>query len=140
MGKRYDVGEQACMACWEFGVLPVDDSRVVRTMNAIKEGFVRLDWIIGGIAQVYKRLLFPAIREIHNEPANPWIICTLWIANFQNRIRRQPCGSCRTEASLQWVEKTRSRAVYCRSSSIRWTALHYPLRLLLGHMQHSCKL
>ena len=131
--------ESSMFGIWEFGVLPVDDSRVIRTMNAIKEGLT-IRTGVGGVARYTNDYYFQQSGDIENVPGNPWIICTLWIANFKSnqpqvlRILRNRSKHCNGWKNM------RSRAVFCRSSSIRWTVLPYPLRLLLGHMQHSCKL
>ena len=96
--------ESSMFGIWEFGVLPVDDSRVIRTMNAIKEG-LSIRTGVGGVARYTNDYYFQQSGDIENVPGNPWIICTLWIANFQwnpppaLRIlqnRRQ---------TLQWVEE-----------------------------------
>ena len=54
--------ESSMFGIFEFGVLPVDDYRVVRTMNAIKEGLSSQNWSWRN-CPLYKRLLLPAIRR-----------------------------------------------------------------------------
>ncbi|MHA7962756.1 glycoside hydrolase family 15 protein [Paenibacillus sp. CAU 1782] len=74
--------ESSMFGVLEFGVLPVDDYRVIQTMGAIKEGLsVKTD--IGGIARYTNDYYFQQSGEIDKVPGNPWIICTLWVANFE---------------------------------------------------------
>ncbi|MFC0330718.1 glycoside hydrolase family 15 protein [Paenibacillus sepulcri] len=73
--------ESSLFGIWDFGVLPVDDSRVVSTMNAIREGLSIRNGI-GGVARYTNDYYFQQSGDIDNVPGNPWIICTLWIANF----------------------------------------------------------
>src|SRR5690606_4702105 len=65
-----------------FGVLPVDDYRVVQTMRSIKEG-LEIKTEVGGIARYTNDYYFQQSGEIDKVPGNPWIICTLWVANFE---------------------------------------------------------
>ncbi len=61
-----------------FGVLDSKDERVVNTVNAIKE---RL-WIkteVGGIARYEGDIYHRVSDEV---PGNPWVICTLWLAQW----------------------------------------------------------
>ncbi|WP_168119276.1 glycoside hydrolase family 15 protein [Paenibacillus sp. HB172176] len=74
--------ESSLFGILEFGVLPADDYRVVRTMNAIKEG-LQIKTEIGGIARYTNDYYFQQSGEIDKVPGNPWIICTLWVANFE---------------------------------------------------------
>ncbi|MFC5701106.1 glycoside hydrolase family 15 protein [Cohnella faecalis] len=74
--------ESSVFGLFEFGVLPAEDDRVSRTMNAIAQGLlIKTD--IGGIARYTNDYYFRISDEIDKVPGNPWIICTLWIANFQ---------------------------------------------------------
>ncbi|MGA1393798.1 MAG: glycoside hydrolase family 15 protein, partial [Phycisphaerales bacterium] len=65
-----------------FGALPADDPRVAAHMEAIRD---RL-WVktsIGGVARYendyYHQVEHQNLQEI---PGNPWIICTLWLAQW----------------------------------------------------------
>ncbi|WP_127496365.1 glycoside hydrolase family 15 protein [Paenibacillus glycanilyticus] len=74
--------ESSIFGLWEFGVLSVHDERVQKTMNAIKEG-LRVRTHIGGIARYTNDYYFQQSGEIDQVPGNPWIICTLWVANYE---------------------------------------------------------
>ncbi len=86
----------------ELGVLPENDYRVINTMKAIgKHLWVNTD--IGGIAR-YQGDYYHRVDE--KLPGNPWIVTTLWMANwyidieeFENAIE-----------ILNWVLKRKSQA------------------------------
>lgn len=66
---------------FEFGALPADDRRVMRTMQAIREGL----WVktgVGGIARYTNDYYFQRSCDIENVPGNPWVVCTLWLAGW----------------------------------------------------------
>ncbi|CAM3791451.1 glycoside hydrolase family 15 protein [Cohnella lubricantis] len=74
--------ESSLFGLFEFGVLPADDDRVARTMNAIAEGLaVRTE--VGGIARYTDDYYFQQTDDVEAVPGNPWIICTLWAASFR---------------------------------------------------------
>ena len=65
-----------------FGVFPADDDRVVRTMQAISTK-LQVKTEVGGIARYTNDYYFQQTGDIAKVPGNPWIICTLWVANYQ---------------------------------------------------------
>ncbi|GFN30504.1 glycoside hydrolase family 15 protein [Paenibacillus xylaniclasticus] len=94
--------ESSLFAVWEFGVLPVDDDRVVRTMRAIKDGLsVRTQ--VGGIARYTNDYYFQQSGDIEKVPGNPWIICTLWVANFEIESAKSLEELEGPKRTLQWV-------------------------------------
>ena len=76
---------------FEFGVFQADDERVAKTMGAISEK-LRINTDIGGIARYTNDYYFRQSDDIERVPGNPWIICTLWVANFQIETARDPSG------------------------------------------------
>ncbi len=91
---------------WMMGVLPPDDPRVVKTMEAIREHL----WVptdIGGISRYtgdnyqidYDRNIHPAI------PGNPWIITTLWYANWKIALAKEGKDFQEPLQILHWVTK-----------------------------------
>lgn len=66
---------------FEFGVLPVDDVRVEKTMQAVESAL----WIkteIGGVARYTNDYYQRVSDDIERVPGNPWFICTLWLAEW----------------------------------------------------------
>ena len=74
--------DSANYAIWAFGALPVNDELVEREMKAMRE---RL-WVkthVGGCAR-YERDYYHQVEREKTDlvPGNPWIICTLWQAQY----------------------------------------------------------
>ncbi|MFF2090286.1 glycoside hydrolase family 15 protein [Paenibacillus sp. NPDC058174] len=94
--------ESSVFGIWEFGVLPVHDDKVSRTMRAIKDGLqIRTD--IGGIARYTNDYYFQQSGEIDKVPGNPWIICTLWVANYEIESALTLADLEGPKRTLQWV-------------------------------------
>jgi GH15 family glucan-1,4-alpha-glucosidase len=75
-----------------FGVFDPNDERIVNTMRAIEERLtVRTD--IGGLARYEGDAYHSRSKDRQAVPGNPWIHCTLWLAQY--RIARA-----RTEEEL----------------------------------------
>jgi len=79
--------ESSLFGLFEFGVFPAEDERVARTMGAISEK-LKVNTVIGGIARYTNDYYFRQSDDIERVPGNPWIICTLWVANFQIETAR----------------------------------------------------
>jgi GH15 family glucan-1,4-alpha-glucosidase len=79
--KDYTV-ESSMFSLFSFGVLPADDHRVVRTMEAIKEK-LRVNTKVGGYSRYEGDYYFSVTTEFEKIPGNPWIICTLWVAEWE---------------------------------------------------------
>jgi GH15 family glucan-1,4-alpha-glucosidase len=98
--------ESSLFGLFEFGVLPAEDERVTRTMRAISEQ-LRVKTDIGGIARYTNDYYFRQSHDIERIPGNPWIICTLWLANFQIKTAQsmddlaEPCQTLQKLTSLQ---------------------------------------
>ncbi|XEC92879.1 glycoside hydrolase family 15 protein [Paenibacillus tarimensis] len=96
--------ESSMFGILEFGVLPVDDERVVRTMQAIKRG-LSVQTEVGGIARYTNDYYFQQSGEIEQVPGNPWIICSLWVANFEIDSARCLEDLNVPRQTLLWVER-----------------------------------
>ncbi len=83
--------ESSLFGLFEFGVFPADNDRVAKTMQAISEK-LRINTSIGGIARYTNDYYFRQSDDIERIPGNPWIICTLWVANFQIETAQDPAA------------------------------------------------
>ncbi len=86
----------------EFGVLPENDQRVVNTIKSIEKYL----WIkdgIGGIAR-YEGDYYHRVDE--KLPGNPWIVTTLWLANWYIEVEEYE----KALELLNWVMKRKSQA------------------------------
>ncbi|MBD3270123.1 glycoside hydrolase family 15 protein, partial [Candidatus Peregrinibacteria bacterium] len=89
---------------WRMGVLPADDERVVNTMKAIKEN-LWVDGPIGGLARYTGDYYQREFRsEDHpNIPGNPWIITTLWYAQWLTELAENEDDLKEIDQLLHWV-------------------------------------
>ncbi|MBE3556036.1 MAG: glycoside hydrolase family 15 protein [Firmicutes bacterium] len=89
-------------AVFDFGVLPPDAPQVVATMSQIREQL----WVqtpIGGIARYPGDAYHRVSEEIDRVPGNPWIICTLWYAEWLIAKATQLQEVDEALPYLQWV-------------------------------------
>jgi len=66
---------------FEFGVLPADDPRVEKTMNAVEQ-ILTVKSKSGGVARYQNDYYQRVSQDVNNVPGNPWFICTLWLAEW----------------------------------------------------------
>ncbi|MGQ9610315.1 MAG: glycoside hydrolase family 15 protein [bacterium] len=64
-----------------FGTFDVKDKRIVSTMEVVRKGLT-IKTNVGGIARYENDHLNKVSSDIANVPGNPWIICTLWMAQY----------------------------------------------------------
>ncbi|SFL64849.1 Glucoamylase (glucan-1,4-alpha-glucosidase), GH15 family [Paenibacillus sp. 1_12] len=96
--------ESSVYGIFEFGVLPADDERVVKTMLSNKEKLtIKTD--IGGVARYYHDYYFQRSSDIEKVPGNPWIICTLWIAEWEIECAKTLAELEAPRRTLEWVVK-----------------------------------
>jgi GH15 family glucan-1,4-alpha-glucosidase len=96
--------ESSVYGIFEFGVLPADDERVVKTMVSIKEG-LSVKTNIGGIARYHNDYYFQRSMDIDQVPGNPWIICTLWVAEWEIECAKTIEELVTPRKTLEWVVK-----------------------------------
>jgi GH15 family glucan-1,4-alpha-glucosidase len=96
--------ESSVYGIFEFGVLPADDERVVKTMQANKEKLT-IKTEIGGVARYYHDYYFQRSSDIEKVPGNPWIICTLWIAEWEIECAKTVAELEKPRLTLEWVVK-----------------------------------
>ncbi|OIO54673.1 hypothetical protein AUJ46_02520 [Candidatus Peregrinibacteria bacterium CG1_02_54_53] len=68
-------------AIWKFGVLPPGDPRVVSTMQQMKQALT-VHTPIGGLARFTNDVYHAKVHPSAEIPGNPWIITTLWNAQW----------------------------------------------------------
>jgi glucoamylase len=85
-----------------FGMLPPDDPKVVATMTAVEE---RL-WVrtpTGGVARYENDAYQRAVPDSPQVPGNPWILCTLWLAEWYAARAQSARDLARPLEILQWA-------------------------------------
>lgn len=74
--------ESSVFALSSFGVLPADDPKIISTMEATQKA-LQVETEVGGTARYQNDYYFQRSQDIELVPGNPWIICTLWMAEWQ---------------------------------------------------------
>ncbi|GAA3402562.1 glycoside hydrolase family 15 protein [Paenibacillus hodogayensis] len=96
--------ESSIYGIFEFGVLPADDPRVASTMRGLRERLtVRTD--VGGIARYRNDYYFQRSLDTERIPGNPWIICTLWMAEWEIECARSMDDLAAPRKTLEWVTR-----------------------------------
>jgi len=76
-----DTPDASLSAVWKLGVLSPTDPRVVSTMKQLEES-LKVSTKVGGLAR-YTNDFYHAVTHPNQEvPGNPWIITTLWDAQW----------------------------------------------------------
>jgi GH15 family glucan-1,4-alpha-glucosidase len=96
--------ESSVYGIFEFGVLPAGDPRVVRTMEANRQGLA-IQTDVGGSARYYHDYYFQRSSDIDRIPGNPWIICTLWIAEWEIEKASTLAELESPRRTLEWAER-----------------------------------
>ena len=101
--------DSSASALFLFGVLPAASERVVKTMESIG----RMLWVrasAGGIARYEQDYYFRISEDFVKVPGNPWIICTLWLADWY-------ISTASSRANLKPALDLLEWATHCASSS-----------------------
>jgi len=94
--------DASMFAIFAMGLLPADDPRVVKTMDAIEDELsVKTD--VGGVARYTNDYYHQVSQDTKSIPGNPWFICTLWVADYHIARARSCDGLARASRYLDWV-------------------------------------
>ncbi len=93
--ERISVCDCSSALLWLFDVLPAEDPRIVSTMDRV-EKTLRVRTPVGGVARFEHDAYQAAAHGDEGAPGNPWIITTLWIAQWHaaragTLAELQPC-------------------------------------------------
>jgi len=95
----YTADASSFYGLYRFGVLDIDDPRLERAYNYIKERLtVHTD--LGGIARYEGDDYY---RTTENVPGNPWVITTLWFAEYEIARAKDKKDLARPLETLAWV-------------------------------------
>lgn len=99
--------DAANCAVFVFGALPATHPAVIAEMSAIADRLL-VNTSVGGVARYERDYYHQVEREKTDEvPGNPWIICTLWLAQHKIAVARDVE---QLEAALEYLNWTLSRA------------------------------
>lgn len=89
---------------WKMGVLPADDPRIQSTMKAIQTS-LHIPTVIGGFARYQgDNYHFDFSGMARSEiPGNPWIITTLWMAEYEMLLAQNREDLAKPLEKLIWV-------------------------------------
>ena len=80
--ELHDVIDVSLLALATFGVLPATDTRVVETVEAIRQQLMS-HTPIGGVAR-YRNDQYQRESDVPQDvPGNPWFISTLWLGEYE---------------------------------------------------------
>ena len=97
--------ESSTAGVFLLGVLPPDDPRVINTMRTIeKDLWVRTG--VGGIARYTDDHYFQRTRDVFTVPGNPWIITTLWLAQWYIAAATGPVSFYRPLGLIEWAAQS----------------------------------
>jgi len=89
---------------WKLGVLSPDDPRVVSTMNQLRSALT-VRTTVGGIARYTNDYYQSVVAPNADVPGNPWIITTLWDAQWQIMRAKTAGDLLPAKAILDWVSR-----------------------------------
>lgn len=105
--ERDTTPDASIAAVWMLDVLPPDDPRVVSTMEQLEQALT-VHTSIGGLARYpndHYQEIVPVGKDI---PGNPWIITTLWMAQWRIAIAKTPDELKPAKDALEWAKNRAS--------------------------------
>ncbi len=96
--------DAAVYALFAFGAFSASDPRIETTMRrTLSRLWVQTD--IGGMARYENDYYFRRTDDVEHVPGNPWVICTLWAAQYYIARAREPRDLETPLGLLLWVTK-----------------------------------
>lgn len=99
--------ESSVSGLFLLGVLSADDPQMAATMERLKDEL----WVktsVGGMARYFRDYYFCRSEQFDRIPGNPWVICTLWLAQWYIRTAKTTAD---LEPALQLLHWTVDRAL-----------------------------
>jgi GH15 family glucan-1,4-alpha-glucosidase len=117
-GYWHDVTVDAALCgLFLFDFLPLEDEKLVRTIEAVEERlWVRTD--VGGIARYENDYYHQVSKDVERIPGNPWFVCTLWLAEWHARRATDAAGLQQAVKYLDWA------AAHARPSGVMAEQVH----------------
>jgi GH15 family glucan-1,4-alpha-glucosidase len=98
--------DSSLIGVFAFGAFPADDPRVVATVQAVESGLA-CKTEVGGFARYHDDPYFQSTRDIERVPGNPWLICSLWLAEHKIASARRRADLLPALDLLRWVDSKR---------------------------------
>ncbi|HBC44534.1 MAG TPA: glycoside hydrolase family 15 [Candidatus Vogelbacteria bacterium] len=100
------VDASSALGIFAFGVLPIDDLRLIRAMKKTEEDLT-VKTSIGGIARYQGDQYY---RSNAGLPGNPWIVTTLWLAEYLIVAAENDRDLDRARSIFSWVVSRADRS------------------------------
>lgn len=100
--------DASVMAVWKLGVLPPGDPRVVSTMEQLRSALM-VRTPIGGIARFTHDVYHAKTPLTAEIPGNPWIITTLWDAQWTIAQAKTHTDLEPARRALEWTARVASK-------------------------------
>jgi oligosaccharide amylase len=100
MKKYYDIDSSCGSGLVRFGIFDIENEKVKNTMKEIEEKLICTP--LGGVAR-YEGDNFQKVEC--DSPGNPWIICTMWLAQYYIKKAKKVEDLKKVEDMLKWVVK-----------------------------------
>jgi glucoamylase len=94
--------DASCYGIWAFGAMQPDNPKVGATMNRIREK-LHVNTDIGGIARYQGDNYQRVATSTEQIPGNPWIICTLWLAQYDIALAKTTDELLKAIDNLKWA-------------------------------------
>jgi len=94
--------DASIMLLWKLGLLPPSDPRMSSTMKQLEES-LRVRTPVGGYARYPRDFYQFNYQHSEEVPGNPWIITTLWIAQWKIAIAQSSAELTEPLGLLHWV-------------------------------------
>ncbi len=100
---EHDLTPDASLAMvWKLGVLPADDPRVVSTMTQL-HNMLMVKTPVGGMARYTNDFYQSTVHPSEDIPGNPWIITTLWDAQWHIATAKTLQDLDYAKGVIEWV-------------------------------------
>ena len=96
--------DASAYALFAFGVLPAEHPKVAATLACMG----RKLWVKaggGGLARYERDYYFRVSEDFEQVPGNPWIICTLWLADWYIAAAKKPADLRGAADLLEWAAR-----------------------------------
>jgi len=104
-GKKVDLAIDASVfAIFHFGIFDPDDPMVISTMNQM-ESRLWCKTEQGGVARYENDYYYQISHDVEKVPGNPWMICTLWLAQWYLARAKTVGDLNRPRELLEWAVK-----------------------------------
>ncbi|MEM8494599.1 MAG: glycoside hydrolase family 15 protein, partial [Planctomycetota bacterium] len=94
--------DASMFAIFALGMLPVDDPKVQRTMEQVRDRLT-VKTKVGGVARYLDDYYHQVSDDLERIPGNPWFICTLWVADYDIARAKNRGDLRRAGEALRWV-------------------------------------